>query len=193
VGRKGRCGFNRLKVVDIDGLVRYAVEGYGCNVGDSFIMLSSDLTIHHNFCFVPPPRQPARGLYSRRRRVRRCRFVVPMLKRPLARTPELQNAAKLYNKGWVRVEHSIGRERARFPSLRCIPVFVKDAASHLLAIQWCVACSVLHNIATIHRDPSFEPNPGFDDIVPPPPPLHVPLVPSEKQLEDLGDGMEGTL
>jgi hypothetical protein len=34
VGRKGRCGFNRLKVVDIDGLVGYAVEGYGSNVGD---------------------------------------------------------------------------------------------------------------------------------------------------------------
>jgi hypothetical protein len=95
--------------------------------------------------------------------------------------------------GMVRVEHSIGRERARFPSLRCIPAFVKDAASHLLAIQWCVACSVLQNFATIHRDLSFEPSPGFKDIVPAPPPLHVPLVPSEKQLEDLGDGMEGTL
>jgi hypothetical protein len=56
-----------------------------------------------------------------------------------------------------------------------------------------VACSVLHNIATIHRDLSFEPNPGFDDIVPSPPPSHVPLVPSEEQLEDLGDGMERTL
>jgi hypothetical protein len=94
----------------------------------------------------------------------------------------------------VRVEHSIRREKARFLSLRCIPVFVKDAASHLLAIRRCVPCSFLHNIATIHRDLSFKPNPGFEDIVPPPPPSHVPLVPSEEELEeDLGDGIERTL
>jgi hypothetical protein len=33
-GWKGRCEFNRLKVVEIDGLLRYAVEGRGYIVGD---------------------------------------------------------------------------------------------------------------------------------------------------------------
>jgi hypothetical protein len=33
----------------------------------------------------------------------------------------------------------------------------------------------------------------LSNFVPPPLPSHVPLVPSEEQLEDLGDGMERTL
>jgi hypothetical protein len=75
-----------------------------------------------------------------------------MFKGPFARTPELQIAAELYDKARVLVGHSIGREKARFPSLCCIPVFVKDADSHLLDIRWCAACCVAHNIATIHSD-----------------------------------------
>jgi hypothetical protein len=112
VGQKGRGGFNRLKVVDIDGLVRYAVEGNGSNVGDSLILLSSDLMTHHNASF--PPGSPRQDSILTDVSFRRCRCVVPMFKGPLARTPELHIAAKLYNKGQMRVKHSIGLKKARF-------------------------------------------------------------------------------
>jgi hypothetical protein len=147
-----------------------SVEGYGSNTGNSFILLSSDFINHHNAFF--PPGSPRQNFILTDAAFRRCRFKGPMFKGLLARTPELQIAAKLYNEGRVRVEHRIGREKARFPSLRCILVFVRDATSNLLAVQWCVVCSVLHNIATIHRDLSLEPNPAFDDIVPPPHTCH---------------------
>jgi hypothetical protein len=105
----------------------------------------------------------------------------------------LQIASKLYNKARARVEHSIGREPARFPCLRCVPGFVRDEASHLLAVKCYAARSVPHNITTIPRDQSFEPNPVFDYISTLPPPSQVRLVPSEAQLKDLGGGVERML
>jgi hypothetical protein len=137
---------------------------------------------HHNVCF-PPPRQPASGLSSRRRRLLSepvCCADVKRTSRPDARAADCCQALQ-QGRAACRA-HRIGREKARFPSLRVIPVFVKDVALHLLAIQWYVTCRVLHNIATIDGDLLFKPNPEFDDIVPHPPPSQVHLVPSEEQL-----------
>jgi hypothetical protein len=65
------------------------------------------------------------------------------------------------NVGSVRASTIIVHEKACFlllPPPR-IPVFVQEAALHILAFQWCVARSVPRNVATPCRYQSFEPNP----------------------------------
>jgi hypothetical protein len=83
--------------LNIDGLVKCAIEGYGNTVGDSFILLSSELMTHHNAFF--PPDSPRQDFILANVDFRRCRFVGPMFEAPRARTPVLQIAAKLCNKG----------------------------------------------------------------------------------------------
>jgi DDE superfamily endonuclease len=167
VGRKGRSGFNRLRVVDANLRVVYAVEGYGASVADAVICDRSDMMRYPGEYF---PRDSTDGredcLFSDVA-FTRSDYCCPMFKGDRGRHPLLRLASGRYNSYRVNVEHSIGVEKARFPSLRALPVLVACVKSHMLAVQWCMATTVLHNICLDADDHSYC-DYDREDIVPPP-------------------------
>ncbi len=85
----------------------------------------------------------------------RSSICFPLFKEPEPRTIEMRRISIVYNKYRVEVEHSIGMEKARFPSLRCIPVTLRDHASHELVMLWCKACTAFHNVSISENDPQW--------------------------------------
>jgi hypothetical protein len=70
----------------------------------------------------------------------------------------------------LQVEHANGVIKARFGSLRSIPIDIRSNADHPRCASWITACVVLHNILIFLRD-EFEfaaPEPDVaedDDVV----------------------------
>lgn len=52
----------------------------------------------------------------------------------------------------MRIEQSFGVMKERFPSLKCLPVKIKDESSNKLAVNWIRVCCILHNILIPHYD-----------------------------------------
>ena len=52
----------------------------------------------------------------------------------------------------VRIEHSFGVMKEKFPSLKCLKIRIKDEASHKFACTWIRVCCILHNILLPHYD-----------------------------------------
>lgn len=52
----------------------------------------------------------------------------------------------------MRIEHSFGVMTEKFPSLKCLPVKIKDDSSHKFACDWIRVCCILHNILLPYYD-----------------------------------------
>jgi len=46
----------------------------------------------------------------------------------------------------IKVEHTIGRLKGRFQSLKALRILISTAKDHARAVLWIRACCVLHNI-----------------------------------------------
>lgn len=52
----------------------------------------------------------------------------------------------------VRIEHCFGVMKEKLPSLKCLPVKIKDEKSYKFACDWIRVCCILHNILLPHYD-----------------------------------------
>lgn len=82
--------------------------------------------------------------------------VIANYKRPLANLPDNQRYNYYHSAARIRVEHCIGILKGRFPSLRGLPIRIRNKRDHARAVMWCNACCVLHNLLLNMND-------GFED------------------------------
>ena len=84
-------------------------------------------------------------------------FITPY-KLPAAREKANKAFNFAHSKERIKIEHSFGVLKARWPSLRSLPVRIRHNVQkdHLRVIQWIMACLVLHNFLVLrHEDESW--------------------------------------
>jgi hypothetical protein len=72
--------------------------------------------------------------------------VIPSYKGSAARSPENARFNYLHSTVRIAAEHTIGKLKGRFGSLRGLRICIYDKATHHKALQWVAACFVLHNM-----------------------------------------------
>ena len=146
--RKSRYSMNVLLTFDNSRLIRYVVTGWPGSVHDSAIWDSTTVQKHPDEYFSPGQYQFGDS------RFRLTRYMIVPYLQPAASVPDNREFNTRLSSGRVVSEHGNGVLKARWQSLRGLPVVINEPIHVRKACSWILACSILHNIVTNLHLPS---------------------------------------
>lgn len=124
---------------DYDWKVRHVVCGLPGSIHDARIFNNSQLSLNSLGFFDPGEFVLGDSAYK----------LTSTVLTPFRETISMQLKQRNYNyqlgKLRVRVEHTIGRLKERFESLKDLPIQIKDDESIRFSSDWIMVCCVLHN------------------------------------------------
>jgi DDE superfamily endonuclease len=82
------------------------------------------------------------------------KHIITPYKQPIARQPSYKAFNKAHSKQRIRIEHAFGVLKARWSSLRSLPIRIRDDVQkdHTRVIRWTMACLVLHNFLSLRGE-----------------------------------------
>jgi DDE superfamily endonuclease len=146
--RKKTYGFNLQAICNQQGQFIYAHAGYTASTHDSTAF-------------------KATSFYQRRRELMSSseyiladkayqldKHIITPYKLPIARQPSYKAFNLAHSRQRIKVEHTFGVLKARWSSLRCLPVRIRDDVhkDHTRVIRWLMACLVLHNFLSLRGE-----------------------------------------
>jgi DDE superfamily endonuclease len=146
--RKKTYGFNLQAICNNQGQFTYAHAGYTASTHDSTAF-------------------KATSSYQRRRELMSSneyvladkayqldKHIITPYKLPIARQLPYKAFNIAHSKQRIRIEHAFGVLKARWSSLRCLPVRIRDDVQkdHIRVIRWIMACLVLHNFLSLRGE-----------------------------------------
>ena len=140
--RKKNYGFNLQAICDWTGKFIWVYMGHTASVHDSTAFKSTTLYNNSNSYFDPEEYILADKAYALER------HIITPYKEPASREARNATFNKLHAIPRVKIEHAFGVLKARWPTLRHIPVRIgqDQERGHRRVINWTMACIVLHNI-----------------------------------------------
>ena len=161
--RKSNYGFNLQAICDWNRKFIWASISHPASAHDSMVFKLTPLYRQIEIAFNDDEYILADKAYALEQHV-----IVPY-KEPLASRPKYSAFNYALSVPRVKIEHTFGILKGRWPSLRDIPIRIgEDAAGgHRKVMHWVMACLVLHNIlATIQLEDDdmwFEENEEMED------------------------------
>ena len=139
--RKKNYGFNLQAICDWNGKFIWVYMGHTASAHDSTAFKSTDLYRTLNSYFDPEEYILADKAYALER------HIITPFKEPASRQADNAAFNKQFSKARVKIEHAFGVLKARWPTLRDIPVRIGEdrERGHKRVLNWTIACVVLHN------------------------------------------------
>lgn len=149
--RKQQFSIKMQGVCDRNLKIRHILVGFPGSVHDSRVFANSSLFLNPSYFFRFGEWLAADSAYKLSTTI-----ITPFRRN----SPEPEHMKSKFNKYFskyrVRVEHSFGRLKERFCSLKELRMRLKDARSSQYACQWITVCCILHNIIIDTNDDSPE-------------------------------------
>ncbi|GAV05984.1 hypothetical protein RvY_16028 [Ramazzottius varieornatus] len=137
---KSRYGISAMIVCDDKRKIRYVFVGFCGSVHDMKVYSNSRLASLTSKLFTPGESMLADCAHTM------SAVAVSSYKRPSSLVADNEQFNFYLASIRIRVEHTIGILKGRFPSLQSLRIKIFDKETHERAVRWIKACVVLHDM-----------------------------------------------